>query len=147
MPNILKEVTGEEVKVVHSKHFYEFFVKSKKEQPLSIFRLKNRYNLSDAKLHIARRIMINTSIDTRNREFQFKVLNNILFFNYRLFKMKIKESPECSFGCKDYETLEHALWQCSFTKSFWNELILYMPMVDFSNLDEKTVIVGFLEKH
>ena len=62
--------------------------------------------------------MISTTLDIKTREFQFKVLNNILFFNYKLFKMRIKPAPECTFGCKNSETLEHALWQYIYVQTF-----------------------------
>ena len=135
------------LKVIRSKHFYEKFVEMKDEQSLSSFRLKHRYELSDTELYKARQIMISTTLDIKTREFQLKVLSNILFFNYKLFKMRIKPSPECTFGCKHSETLEHALWQCIYVQTFWNEAKDLLPMLDLSVLDEKMVIVGYLEKH
>ncbi|CAH3165435.1 unnamed protein product, partial [Porites evermanni] len=40
------------------------------------------------------------SLETKIREFQYKVLNNIVFTNEKLFKIKMTDSPQCTF-CKN----------------------------------------------
>ena len=37
------------------------------------------------------------TIDTNLRIFQYKILNNVLYLNEKLFKFKIVSSPLCSF--------------------------------------------------
>ena len=36
------------------------------------------------------------TIETKTREFQYKVLNNIVFTNEKMFKFKMTNSPLCS---------------------------------------------------
>ena len=56
-------------------------VAEKYECPVSMFRLKNRYDVSDKELLLARSGIMSTTIYVIYREFQFKVLNNILNLN------------------------------------------------------------------
>ena len=56
------------------------------------------------------------AIDTRTRVFQYKILNNILYLNKHLFKMKVVESPLCSLRQKENETFEHLFVDCTFSK-------------------------------
>ena len=57
------------------------------------------------------------TIETKIREFQYKTLNNIIFANQKLFKLKMIESPLCTF-CKT-ESLEHLFFNSYVTKFFW----------------------------
>ena len=57
-------------------------------------------------------------IVTKIREFQYKVLNNIVFTNEKLFKFKILDSPLCSFCKREVESLEHLFYYCDVTKTF-----------------------------
>ena len=132
------------LKVINSKHFYEKFVEMKDEQSLSSFRLKHKYELSDTELYKTRQIMISTiTLDTKTREFQFKVLDNILFFNYKLFKMRVKPSPyNARLDAKIQKHWNmHIQWQCIYVQTFWNEAKDLLPMLDLSLLDEKLLLL------
>ena len=48
-----------------------------------------------------------TTLDTKLREFQYKILNRILYTNKMLFKFKKVDSPLCVFCEKELETIEH----------------------------------------
>ena len=50
------------------------------------------------------------TIDSYLRVFQYKILNNILFLNNRLFKMGKVDSSLCSFCKVTSETITHILW-------------------------------------
>ena len=112
-------------------------VTEKYECPISTFRLKNRYDTSDKELALARSFIFSTTVDVNYREFQFKVLNDILSLNYKLYKMKVISSPLCSFCNLENETIEHLFWNCTFTQDFWNQLRRELTMFDFSLLTEK----------
>lgn len=59
------------------------------------------------------------TVETKIREFQYKILNDIVYTNYKLFRFKIIESPLCTFCQKEDESLEHLLFHCTITKNFW----------------------------
>ena len=57
--------------------------------------------------------------DLSIREFQYKLLNLIIFTNKKLYHFKMVESPLCAF-CKEEEesALEHLLFLLSLERSF-----------------------------
>ena len=59
------------------------------------------------------------TIETKIREFQYKVLNNIVFTNEKMCKFKMTDSPFCSCCKREVESLEHLLYYCDMTKTFW----------------------------
>ena len=128
-----------------SRHFYKTLIEMKYETPVSNFRLYSKYEMSDQEISSARKLIVQTSIDTKSREFQFKILNNILPLNYKLHKMKLVPSPYCSFGCTENETVEHILWTCPISQIFWNDIKRLLFVFDLSFINEKTMITGLIE--
>ena len=58
------------------------------------------------------------TIETKIREFQYKVLNNIVFTNEKMFKFKMTDSPLCSFCKREVESFEHLLCEGDI-EGFW----------------------------
>ena len=46
------------------------------------------------------------TVETKLREFQYKILNDIVYTNDKLFRFKMIESPLCTFCQKEDESLE-----------------------------------------
>ena len=65
-----------------------------------------------------RRVTINTNLPI----FQYKILNNLLHLNQKLFKFKILSSPLCSFCNSENETPIHLFYCYNQTKSLWSKL-------------------------
>ena len=62
------------------------------------------------------------ALDTKMREFQFKILHRIVFTNHLLYKIGKVDSPLCSLcQCHD-ETIEHLFFDCTKVQLFWNDL-------------------------
>ena len=57
-------------------------------------------------------------MDTKNRMFQYKILNNILYPNRRLYLMKKVESPLFSMCDMEIETLAHWTIHCKYSKNY-----------------------------
>ena len=64
-------------------------------------------------------IPYNVASETYVWYFQYKLLNNILFANTKLFKIGFIESEQCPF-CTIYEDLYHLFYGCSYSRAFWN---------------------------
>ena len=62
------------------------------------------------------------TIDTNLRIFQYKILNNVLYLNEKLFKFKIVSSPLCSFCNSENEPPIHRFYSFNQTKSLWSKL-------------------------
>jgi len=64
-------------------------------------------------------ILVLVTIETKIREFQYKILNNIIFTSQKLFKLKMIESPLCTFCKRETKSLKHLFFNCYVTKFFW----------------------------
>ena len=78
------------------------------------------------------------ALDTYTRDFQYKMLNRILFTNSKLFKLKLVESPLCSFCDKNEETLEHLFVFCEHSKAFWKEISSWLHECGIETLPDLT---------
>ena len=82
-------------------------------------------------------------IDTSTRILQYKILNNILYLNNRLYKMIIAESPLCSLCGNDTETILHFFCHCSITQNLWTQMQNWLSnILDIPELTSKIVIQG-----
>ena len=52
------------------------------------------------------------TLDTKVREFQYKILHRICYTNVTLFKFGLSKTPLCYFCNEESETLEHFLFHC-----------------------------------
>ena len=62
------------------------------------------------------------TILTQLRDFQYRLLTNLLVFNCHLFAWKIKPTDTCSFCKKAPENTKHFLTECEVTQNFWKEV-------------------------
>ena len=64
------------------------------------------------------------TLDTKTRVFQYKLRNRIIYTNKSLYKMKMIDSPLCTFCKISDESLEHLFCRCDFIVTFWMSVIL-----------------------
>merc|ERR1711862_893224 len=90
-------------------------------------------------------IPFNATICTKLRAFQFKINHNILYTNEKLHRIKISESPLCTFCNNETETLEHLFVDCDVVANVWQEVLenLLQPF-GVTNLTKSEVILGFI---
>ena len=69
-----------------------------------------------------------TTLDTKLREFQYKILNLIIFTNEKLHRFKMVDSPLCAFCNAEEESLEHLLYFCKVSTFFWKELLSWIAV-------------------
>ena len=67
---------------------------------------------------IPRKVSISSSI----RIFQYKILNNILYLNRKIFKFDQRVSHLCSLCLKEPEDILHLFCQCDKTQLLWETL-------------------------
>ena len=84
-----------------------------------------------------------TTIYTKLRSFQFKVIHNILYTNEKLHRIGKKNSPQCSFCEQHPETLAHLLAECTKVKPIWEKIAQEMlPPFGITKLCTKDIILG-----
>ena len=86
------------------------------------------------------------TLDTKSREFQYKLLNRCLVTNSFLFKVGLASTPACSF-CGDMdESLEHLITSCHYSKNFWAGVIKWFHKqgIKIVNLFDKDIMLGIV---
>ena len=85
-----------------------------------------------------------TTIDTKLRNFQYKVIHNILPDNRILKKMGVKENEMCDFCKIERDSLVHYLWNCNIAQQYWLEVKSFVDPVFESSiqLSIKNIMFG-----
>ena len=82
----------------------------------SLEKLLCRQDLDCASIYMFPRMV---TVESKLRIFQYKVLNNILYLNDRLYRMGIVQTPLCSLCKQEKETVIHLLSPCNVTRQLW----------------------------
>ena len=99
-------------------------------------------NFDSKKIYILPRVV---TINSFQRNFQYKILHNMLHINKMLFTFGKTKTPLCSF-CHSYdETIKHIFLECIYVKQLWNHLRLFLTNeIYLSILTPQTAIFGFI---
>ena len=86
------------------------------------------------------------TLETKVCIFQYKLLNNVLYLNKKLFQFGIISQSKCSF-CELYdETPHHIFYECTCAQKLWNRLRLYLSeKVAVPALNPQSSIFGFTD--
>ena len=85
------------------------------------------------------------TLDSYSRSFQYKILNNVLYLNKKLFTFRKSTSPLCPFCKLSDEIVHHLFYECNITLNLWNELVLWFEN-EFTlfDLTLQAAFLGFL---
>ena len=89
------------VSEINTKKLYEAHVSHLREIPTAQSRFNEMLPDSELVWNKIYSLPFQVASDTKTRDFQYKLLNRILFTNAKLSKLKLVESPLCSFCGKD----------------------------------------------
>ena len=95
-----------------SKELYLILVEANTVKPTAQDYFENLFETSQFKRKNIYFLIRNTTLDTKARMFQYKVLHNILYANKMLFKFGKVSSPRCSFCKLHHETIMHLFYDC-----------------------------------
>ena len=82
--------------------------------------------------------------DKKLQYFQFRFIHRILGVNEFLFKIKLIDSPLCSFCVIENETIDHLFWHCPIVAAFWKDVCTFCLKKPFS-MSLNLARFGFLE--
>ena len=89
----------------------------------------------------------NVTSDSYTCYFQYKILNNVLYLNEKLFFFGISETSQCSFCNQNNETIEHLFCHCFVAKALWNDLNTFFENhLSLYDLTPQAAFFGFTEK-
>ena len=85
------------------------------------------------------------TLHSYSRSFQYKILNNVLYLNKKLFTFRKSTSPLCPFCKLSDETVLHLFYECNIILNLWNELVLFFEN-EFTlfDLTPQAAFLGFL---
>ena len=121
-----------------TKTLYEAHVSDLRETPTAQLRYNEMLHDSELVWNKIYSLPFQVALDTYTRDFQYKILNRILFTNSKLFKFKLVESPLCSFCDKNEETLEHLFVFGEHSKAFWKEISSWLHECGIETLPDLT---------
>ena len=86
------------------------------------------------------------TIDVKLRNFQYKILNNILYLNKKLFLFGMHQTPLCSFCNYADETPIHLFSECRISTKLWLDISNHFEQnINFPSLTPQSAIFGFLD--
>ena len=119
---------------VTSKMLYNQFKRKKQTVPAAQKKIELKYPDLSLEWKDIYSLPFTITHDTKTREFQYKLLNNIVFTNDKLFRFKMIDSPLCAFCQTEVESPEHLFFHCNVTKSFWQLLCSWMSEQTLENV-------------
>ena len=111
---------------VNTKKVYAELVSKLKERPTAQIRFEETFPEHNFDWKKIVKLPFQVALDTHTCEFQYKLLNRILFTNSKLFKIGLADSPLCTFCEKDNETPEHLFLYCHYANSFWTDISTWL---------------------
>ena len=131
------------IKNMTVKEIYKSLVYKRKENPKGQETL-NRMVGVDIDWSWAYSVIYKSTIKTSLREFQYKILNNILAVNALLFKWGIMDSGRCSYCFLNQETLDHLFCYCDTSVTFYLQIKnwFYGNGLELPEFKVETILVG-----
>ena len=104
---------------ITSKLLYTVFKNKKQTSPTAQNKIQNKSPELSVDWKKIYSLPFNVTMETKLREFQYKLQDDIVFTKEKLLRFKMIDSPLCTFCKKEIESFEHLLWKCSITEGFW----------------------------
>ena len=81
-------------------------------------------------------------MNSRLREFQFKLVHGIIYTNHHLFRFGLVPSNLCSFCDKEEETYKHLFYSCQHVQLIWDSCKKLLDYIDLRNCTWEEVLFG-----
>ena len=133
---------------VTSKQIYDSVLRKKQIPPTAQQKITDKYSDTVINWKKVYSLPFRTTLDSKLREFQYKILNNIVFTNDKLFRFGLSHSPNCTFCNEEPESLEHLLLRCKVSSEFWKEVLSWLRenKVVIESFTEIGLLLGFFEE-
>ena len=127
-------------KLVYKLHVSQTFSPSTSKRLLS-----NKFDIDDQNIWSSVYLLpASVTLDTKIRMFQYKILNNILYLNQRLYRMNLVESLLCSLRKREVESISHLFLKCELSTRLWAETQKWCsPAIALPQLTEKIIYLGW----
>ena len=131
---------------LNRKELYHMQLLWKYDKPMCQIYHEKNFNDYDFNWKLIYRTPRFTTLEAKIHIFQYKLLNNVLYLNKKLFQFGIISQSKCSF-CDLYdETPYHIFYECTYTQNLWNQLWLYISeKVALPVLNPQSAIFSFTD--
>ena len=126
--------------MIHNIHIAKLF-----KTPTSKLYYSNKFNVTEDDWSLIYTLAAKLTLDSKLRVFQYKVLNNILYLNKSLYKMKLADTPLWTFCQREEETINHLFLECDYSKTLWSDIQNWLEG-DLANINSRNVVLGFVER-
>ena len=133
------------VDMLVSKQLYDTMLRKRNHTPTAQVTLKAKYaNLAAMKWSHIYHLHRKTTMDPFLRNFQYKILNNILYLNQRLYTFGKSLSKRCSYCDMFDENVQHIFYDCPHSTRLWDELGTFLsPVLFLPDLSPQSALIGF----
>ena len=128
---------------LRSRDVYSRFIDDIKKEPVSQSSLKRLYNLSDSDCSDIFILPFKTTLNSKLRWFQYRIIHNILPTNAWLFKINLKDVDVCTFCHKEKETITHIFANCEVVNVLWQTVKEYFDVIP--DLTPFIKLYGFID--
>ena len=130
------------IKSLTSKKYYECLLNKKSEEHYSQKMWENALQIQPGLKGWAEiyRRKVKNILYKKLSEFNFKVLNKILYTGYVINKWNVNVSKYCKF-CKQVETPQHLIFECCRSQYIWK----FYSKICKSNITWKDIVIGYNE--
>ena len=127
------------------KHIYGSLLAKKQTTPTAKEKLSVKYHHLTIDWKRVYLLSFRTTLETKPWEFQFKILNRIVFTNEKLFRVGMAESDKCVFCQTEVESIEHLLFSCKISSVFWKHVLSWLRdnNIIVENLKEEDIFGKF----
>ena len=133
-----------------TRFIYECYVQTKYVTPTSVLKWKTLHEDFDMSEEEWTDVFLRPYIclrETKLQSFQYKIIHRIINCNKKLFDMRIKNSPLCTY-CDQTDDIGHFFFLCKDVYEFWREICTWWNTLDYDGVDfpaypnVKTIIFG-----
>lgn len=128
---------------VLSRKIYEYFVK--KLQTSYTLQVKDGYNNFNFPVKTVGEIFMrirNTTLIKKLREFQFKLLHEVVYTKKHLLKFGFVEDNMCSFCQQEIELYPHLFWACAKVQPLWDDVKQRLGLEELQDITWQDIHVG-----
>ena len=133
-----------------TRFIYECYVQTKYVTPTSVLKWKTLHEDFDMSEEEWTDVFLRPYIclrETKLQSFQYKIIHRIINCNKKLFDMRIKNSPLCTY-CDQTDDIGNFFFLCKDVYEFWREICTWWNTLDYDGVDfpaypnVKTIIFG-----
>ena len=127
---------------VTSKKIYVALLNMKIEKSYAVKRLERIYNYSEKDIHTIFLRPRKCTLNSRLREFQFKLLYELIYTRKHLYTYKFSISNICAFCDKYEETYEHLFFTCEKIKVLWRDCGDLFNLSNIKSINWEGIYIG-----